>query len=102
MEWPTQSVFQSPRTGIDKGSGGTGRSGRRSPSRLCRRWPPDLEPGALVPGPLRFARGYLAEALGKGQEFHPFERGPTLHVSCTPALLPGIKDRPAMHGKRAD
>ena len=35
---------------------------------------PDLRPALLVPPQLRFARGWLAEALSeRGEKFHPFE-----------------------------
>jgi hypothetical protein len=35
----------------------------------------DLKPALLVRPRLRFARGWLAEALGeRGERFHPFER----------------------------
>jgi len=75
MEWPTQSPFQSPRTGIDKAAivRAAQEGGRRVA--FAGDGPPDLEPALLVPGPLRFARGYLAEVLReKGLEFRPFER----------------------------
>jgi 2-hydroxy-3-keto-5-methylthiopentenyl-1-phosphate phosphatase len=36
---------------------------------------PDLRPALLVQPQLRFARGWLAEALTeRGEKFHPFER----------------------------
>jgi 2-hydroxy-3-keto-5-methylthiopentenyl-1-phosphate phosphatase len=36
---------------------------------------PDLKPALMVEPHLRFARGWLAEALSKrGEGFHPFER----------------------------
>ena len=35
---------------------------------------PDAEPALLVPGKLRFARGDLADMLGReGQEYRPFD-----------------------------
>lgn len=37
--------------------------------------PPDLQPALLVRPELRFARGFLAEALGaRGEDFRPFSR----------------------------
>jgi 2,3-diketo-5-methylthio-1-phosphopentane phosphatase len=75
MEWPTGSPFQSPRTGIDKAAvvRAAQEGGRRVA--FAGDGPPDVEPALLVPGPLRFARGYLAEVLRtRGQEFQPFEQ----------------------------
>jgi len=75
MEWPSTSRFQSPRTGIDKVAVvRAAQQGGRTVA-FAGDGPPDLEPALLVPAPLRFARGYLAEALrARGEKFHPFER----------------------------
>jgi 2-hydroxy-3-keto-5-methylthiopentenyl-1-phosphate phosphatase len=75
MEWPSASPFQSPRTGIDKVAVvRAALEGGRTVA-FAGDGPPDLEPALLVPAPLRFARGYLAEALSaKGEDFNPFTR----------------------------
>jgi HAD superfamily phosphoserine phosphatase-like hydrolase len=45
--------------------------------------PPDIHPALLVPPELRFARGFLAEALRtRGAEFRPFERWSDVVDGC--------------------
>jgi 2-hydroxy-3-keto-5-methylthiopentenyl-1-phosphate phosphatase len=75
MERPTSSAFQSPRTGIDKVAVvRAAQQGGRIVA-FAGDGPPDLEPALLVPAPVRFARGYLADALrSKGENFNLFER----------------------------
>jgi hypothetical protein len=75
MDWPSTSPFQSPRTGIDKVAVvQAAQEGGRAVA-FAGDGPPDLEPALLVPAPLRFARGYLAEALRtRGEGFYPFDR----------------------------
>jgi 2-hydroxy-3-keto-5-methylthiopentenyl-1-phosphate phosphatase len=74
MEMPTGSPYLSPTLGVDK-------------ARVVRRYLdagrtvafagdgfPDAESARLVPGDLRFARGDLADVLGReGLPFHPFD-----------------------------
>lgn len=89
MEWPAASPFQSPRTGIDKAAVvRAAQQGGRTVA-FAGDGPPDLEPALLVPAPVRFARGYLAEALrARGENFIPFERWSDIaHKLCTEASL---------------
>jgi 2-hydroxy-3-keto-5-methylthiopentenyl-1-phosphate phosphatase len=75
MEWPADSPFQSPNTGIGKAAAvrsflGAGRTVAYAGDSI-----PDLEAALLVPPSLRFARAQLAEQLReRGEGFRPFGR----------------------------
>lgn len=69
---PADSPFFTPRTGIDKVA--VVRDALRQFDRVAFAGdgPPDVDPARLVPGSLRFARGHLAETLGRdGEGFLP-------------------------------
>lgn len=75
MEPPTGSPFFSPETGVDKSAVVRAAMAEGGPVAFAGDGPPDLAPARLVPGRLRFARGFLAEELARlGEEFRPFER----------------------------
>jgi 2,3-diketo-5-methylthio-1-phosphopentane phosphatase len=75
MAWPSTSPFQSPRTGIDKAAVVRAAQEGGRTAAFAGDGPPDLEPALLVPASMRFARGYLAEALrARGEGFTAFER----------------------------
>jgi 2-hydroxy-3-keto-5-methylthiopentenyl-1-phosphate phosphatase len=75
MLLPERSPFFSPTKGVNKVAivrDALNRSGRVAFAGDGR---PDLKPALLVPPQLRFARGWLAEALReRGEKFNPFER----------------------------
>jgi 2-hydroxy-3-keto-5-methylthiopentenyl-1-phosphate phosphatase len=75
MLLPERSPFFSPTKGVNKVAivrDALNRSGRVAFAGDGR---PDLKPALLVPPQLRFARGWLAEALSeRGEKFNPFER----------------------------
>lgn len=93
MTLPAGSPFFSPETGIDK-------------TALLRYWVarcdrvafagdgrPDLAPALLVPGRLRFARGWLAEALAeRGEPFRPFGRWSEIAAALTAEPVPSRRD----------
>lgn len=77
MEWPTESPFYSPETGIDKAAVVRAALDGGRTVAFAGDGPPDLAPALLVPPELRFARRgrALAEALAaQGERFHPFDR----------------------------
>jgi 2-hydroxy-3-keto-5-methylthiopentenyl-1-phosphate phosphatase len=75
MELPPSSPFFSAETGIDKVAVVRAALSGGGPVAFAGDGPPDLEPARLVPAPLRFARGYLAQQLQDlGEGFRPFDR----------------------------
>jgi 2-hydroxy-3-keto-5-methylthiopentenyl-1-phosphate phosphatase len=75
MEWPEGSPYFSPQTGIDKGKVVQTALDAGREVAFAGDGPPDLAPALLVPPGLRFARGFLADALTeRGEAFHPFNR----------------------------
>jgi 2-hydroxy-3-keto-5-methylthiopentenyl-1-phosphate phosphatase len=72
MRLPVESPFFSPQTGIDKAAVVRDALRGRAPVAFAGDGPPDLAPAKLVPPLLRFARGYLADALdAEGEAFIP-------------------------------
>ena len=75
MSLPEHSPFFSPTTGVNKVGIVRDALGRSIRTAFAGDGRPDLESALLVPPQLRFARGWLAEALSeRGEGFHPFER----------------------------
>ncbi|MBV9673009.1 MAG: HAD-IB family phosphatase [Verrucomicrobia bacterium] len=75
MSLPTDSKFFSPETGVNKVQIVREALGRSQRVGFVGDGRPDLEPALMVGPELRFARGWLAEALTeRGERFHPFER----------------------------
>jgi 2-hydroxy-3-keto-5-methylthiopentenyl-1-phosphate phosphatase len=69
------STYHSPSIGVDKSA--VVRHALRVAEKVAFAGdgPPDLEPALLVPPELRFARGFLAQALReRGEAFRPFSR----------------------------
>ncbi len=89
MDWPSQSSFQSPQTGIDKVAVVRAAVASNRTVAFAGDGPPDLPAALLVPGSLRFARGFLAEELqARGKPFQPFDRWSEIaHLLCDPGLL---------------
>lgn len=79
MTPPVNSPFYTPATGIDKLAvvqHALAQSGRVA---FAGDGPPDLAPAGLIPGPLRFARGYLAQALtAQSESYHSLTGWKTL------------------------
>ena len=72
---PEPSPFFSPKVGIDKAAVMRDAHSRYGRAAFAGDGPPDLPPALLAAPELRFARGWLAEALRKqGEPFHAFER----------------------------
>jgi 2,3-diketo-5-methylthio-1-phosphopentane phosphatase len=75
MELPRPSPFFSPMTGVDKVAIVQDALRRGDRVAFAGDGPPDLNPSLLVPAEMRFARGWLAEALEKkGEKFHAFKK----------------------------
>ena len=76
MEPPaSDSRFFSPETGINKVEIVRAALSESRTVAFAGDGRPDLAPALLVPGPLRFARGVLAEELTRlGEVFRPFDR----------------------------
>jgi 2-hydroxy-3-keto-5-methylthiopentenyl-1-phosphate phosphatase len=75
MELPVDSRFYSPTHGIDKAAVVRHALDSGLPVAFAGDGYPDLEAARLVPAKLRFARGALAESLGRLElPFQPFEQ----------------------------
>ena len=75
MSLPERSRFFSPATGVNKVAIVRDALDRSDRVAFAGDGRPDLEPALLVQAQLRFARGWLAEALKeRGEGFYPFER----------------------------
>ena len=75
MSLPERSPFFSPTTGVNKLAIVQDALRRSDCVAFAGDGRPDLKPALMVEPHLRFARGWLAEALSeRGQGFHPFER----------------------------
>ena len=69
------SPYHSPSVGIDKSAVVRHALHVAETVAFAGDGPPDLQPALLVPPALRFARGFLAEALReRGEAFRPFSR----------------------------
>jgi 2-hydroxy-3-keto-5-methylthiopentenyl-1-phosphate phosphatase len=69
------SPYHSPSVGVDKSAVVRHALNIAETVAFAGDGPPDLEPALLVPPNLRFARGFLAEALReRGEAFRPFSR----------------------------
>lgn len=74
MELPVDSPYFSPSDGIDKPAVVRNALRTREVTAFAGNGPPDLAPARLVPEGLRFARGWLADALDREQlKFHRYE-----------------------------
>ena len=75
MSLPKQSPFFISTTGIDKSAIVRDALNRSNRVAFAGDGRPDLKPALLVRPELRFATGWLAEALReRGEGYHPFER----------------------------
>ncbi len=75
MSLPEHSPFFSPTTGVDKLEVVRDALNRSDRVAFAGDGRPDLKAALMVPPQLRFARGWLADALSEpGQRFHRFER----------------------------
>ena len=75
MSLPENSPFFSPTKGVSKVAIVRDALNRSHRVAFAGDGRPDLQPAMLVQPQLRFARGWLAEALSeRGEKFHPFER----------------------------
>jgi len=75
MSLPERSGFFSPTKGVSKVAIVQDALNRSDRVAFAGDGRPDLRPALLVPPQLRFARGWLAEALSeRGEKFHLFER----------------------------
>lgn len=75
MSLPENSPFFSPTKGVSKAAIVRDALNRSHRVAFAGDGRPDLRPAMLVQPQLRFARGWLAEALReRGEKFHPFER----------------------------
>ena len=75
MSLPENSPFFSPTKGVSKVAIVRDALNRSDRVAFAGDGRPDLKPAMLVQPQLRFARGWLAEALSeRGEKFHPFER----------------------------
>jgi 2-hydroxy-3-keto-5-methylthiopentenyl-1-phosphate phosphatase len=73
MERNTDSPFYAPDTGVDKSAVVRAALEGRRIVAFAGDGPPDLTPALLVAAELRFARGWLAEALAdRGEGFRPY------------------------------
>ena len=69
------SPYHSPSVGVDKSAVVRHAIQLAEMVAFAGDGPPDLEPALLVRPELRFARGFLADALrGRGEAFQPFSR----------------------------
>ena len=69
------SPYHSPSVGVDKSAVVRDAHHLAQTVAFAGDGPPDLKPALLVPPNLRFARGFLAEALReRGEAFRPFSR----------------------------
>ncbi len=85
MEWPRESPFFSPETGIDKAGVVRDRLAAGAAVAFAGDGPPDLKPALLVPGPLRFATKHLARELTRlGEPFRPFSQWSDVVLALTP------------------
>jgi 2-hydroxy-3-keto-5-methylthiopentenyl-1-phosphate phosphatase len=74
MSLPERSPFFSPSKGVNKVAIVQDALKRSDCAAFAGDGRPDLRPALLVQPQLRFARGWLAEALTEqGEQFHPFE-----------------------------
>jgi len=79
MRAPVNSPFLSPTTGIDKVSVVRDALGRAPRVAFAGDGPPDLPAILLIEPELRFARGWLGQALEeRGETFHRFENWPQI------------------------
>ena len=75
MSLPERSPLFSPTKGVNKAAIVRDALSRSDRVAFAGDGRPDLKPALLVQPQLRFARGWLAEALSeRGEKFHPFER----------------------------
>jgi 2-hydroxy-3-keto-5-methylthiopentenyl-1-phosphate phosphatase len=75
MSLPERSAFFSPTKGVSKVAIVQDALNRSDRVAFAGDGRPDLRPALLVQPQLRFARGWLAEALSeRGEKFHSFER----------------------------
>jgi len=75
MSLPKNSPFFSPTKGVSKAAIVQDALNRSDRVAFAGDGRPDLRPALLVRPQFRFARGWLADALGeRGEKFHPFER----------------------------
>jgi 2-hydroxy-3-keto-5-methylthiopentenyl-1-phosphate phosphatase len=75
MSLPERSAFFSPMTGINKLEVVRDALNRSDRVAFAGDGRPDIKAALTVRPQLRFARGWLAEALSeRGEKFHPFER----------------------------
>jgi HAD superfamily phosphoserine phosphatase-like hydrolase len=73
LRLPTESPFLSPQVGIDKAGVVRDALNRYKKVAFAGDGPPDVEPALLVVPSLRFARGFLAQALEEREEpYHPY------------------------------
>jgi 2-hydroxy-3-keto-5-methylthiopentenyl-1-phosphate phosphatase len=74
MSLPERTPFFSPTKGVNKAAIVQDALKRSDLVAFAGDGRPDLRPAILVRPELRFARGWLAEALSeRGEIFHPFE-----------------------------
>jgi len=74
MSLPERTPFFSPTKGVNKAAIVQDALQRSDLVAFAGDGRPDLRPAILVRSELRFARGWLAEALSeRGEKFHPFE-----------------------------
>ncbi|HYO82476.1 MAG TPA: HAD-IB family phosphatase [Bryobacteraceae bacterium] len=69
MQLPRESLFFSPEVGIDKSAVLRDAQARYETVAFAGDGPPDLPPALLTRPDLRFARGWLADALREREEF---------------------------------
>ncbi len=75
MELPIDRPYFSRQTGVDKVAIVRAAISEAETVAFAGDGHPDLAPSLLVPGPLRFARGILAEELTRlGEDFSQFDR----------------------------
>jgi 2,3-diketo-5-methylthio-1-phosphopentane phosphatase len=73
LRLPKESPFFSPKAGIDKAGVVRAALKRHKRVAFAGDGPPDVEPALLVAPSLRFARGFLAQALDdRGQPYQPY------------------------------
>jgi len=74
MRLPRESPFFDATTGVNKAQIVKDALARAEQVAFAGDGRPDLEPALLVKSPLRFARGWLADALqSRGESFHSFD-----------------------------
>lgn len=75
MQWPTDTPFPSPQTGISKAAVVQSLLAEGREVAFAGDGPPDVEPALLVPPSRRFARAHLAAALdARVEPYRPFTR----------------------------